>query len=193
VQSSIDYTLGANLENLTLTGAAFIGKLSHRCATYTDPMGARRPDPTHLDLAAMAAEGASLSGQWAASELERWHAMQTPPPGATPEPVQWSVRGELRRAASRSPQTWLYLHAQAVAWPTCQRCLQPFSQPLVVDRALRFVDGDAQAEALDADSEDDVLALAPALDLRTLVEDELLQHPICRGAALHGTGIPGRR
>ena len=44
----------------------------------------------------------------------------------------------------------------------------------MVDRALRFVDGEAQAEALDADSEDDVLALVPALDLRALVEDELL-------------------
>jgi uncharacterized protein len=137
-------------------------------------MGARRPDPTHLDVAAMAAEGASLNGQWPASELARWHAMQTPAAGATPEPVQWRVRGEQRHAAGRPPQTWLHLQAQTVAWPTCQRCLQPFSQALVVDRALRFVDGEAQAEALDADSEDDVLALAPALDLRALVEDELL-------------------
>ena len=44
----------------------------------------------------------------------------------------------------------------------------------MVDRVLRFVDGEAQAETLDADSEDDVLALVPVLDLRTLVEDELL-------------------
>jgi len=137
-------------------------------------MGARKPDPTRLEVAAMAAEGASLSGQWAAPELERWHAMQTPAPGAAPEPVQWRVRGEQRRAAGRPLQTWLHLHVETVAWPTCQRCLQPFSEALVVDRALRFVDGEARAEALDADSEDDVLALVPALDLRTLVEDELL-------------------
>jgi len=137
-------------------------------------MGARRLDPTRLDVAALAAGGASLSGQWAVSELDRWHAMQTPGPGAVPEPVQWRVRGEQRSAVGRPPQTWLHLHVQAVAWPTCQRCLRPFSQDLVVDRALRFVDGEARAEALDADSEEDVLALEPVLDLRTLVEDELL-------------------
>ena len=63
---------------------------------------------------------------------------------------------------------------RTIAWPVCQRCLQPFGQPLEVDRALRFVDTEAQAEALDTDSEDDVLALMPSPDLRTLVEDELL-------------------
>ena len=137
-------------------------------------MGARRLDPTRLDVAALATEGASLSGQWASSDLDRWCAMQTPAPGVAPEPVHWSVRGEQRRAAGRPPQIWLHLHAKTVAWPTCQRCLRPFSEALTVDRALRFVDGEAQAEALDADSEGDVLALEPALDLRKLVEDELL-------------------
>lgn len=137
-------------------------------------MGARRFDPTRLDVAALAAEGATRSGQWGASELDRWHSMQTPAPGAVPAPVQWSVRGERRHAPGRAPQTWLQLHVNTTAWPTCQRCLQPFSLALELDRALRFVDDEAQAEALDADSEDDVLALAPFLDLRTLVEDELL-------------------
>jgi uncharacterized protein len=137
-------------------------------------MGTRRIDPTRLDVAALAAEGATLQGQWGASELNRWHAMQTPAAGVALEPVQWSVRGELRRVPGRQPETWLHLHLEATAWPTCQRCLQPFSQHLVVDRALRFVDDEAQAEALDTDSEDDVLALTAWLDLRTLAEDELL-------------------
>jgi len=137
-------------------------------------MGARRFDPTRLDVAALAAEGATQSGQWDASELDRWHTMQTPVPGTGLEPVQWRVRGEQRQAPGGPPQTWLHLHVNTIAWPTCQRCLQPFSQALEVDRALRFVDNEAQAEALDDDSEDDVLALTPFLDLRTLVEDELL-------------------
>jgi DUF177 domain-containing protein len=137
-------------------------------------MGARKLDPTRLDVAALAAEGVSLSGQWTASDLDRWCAMQTPAAGAAPAPVQWSVRGEQRRAVGRPPQVWLHLHAKTIAWPTCQRCLRPFSQDLVVDRAVRFVDSEAQAEALDADSEEDVLALEPTLDLRALVEDELL-------------------
>lgn len=137
-------------------------------------MGVRKLDPSRLDVAALATEGATLSGQWAAPELDRWHVQQTPAPGAAPEPVQWRVRGERRQVAGVLPQIWLHLHVEAVAWMTCQRCLQPYSEALAVDRALRFVDGEALAEALDADSEDDVLALEPALDLRALVEDELL-------------------
>lgn len=137
-------------------------------------MGQRRFDPTRLDVAALAADSATLGGQWAAAELPRWQAMQSPPADAPPEPVRWSARGELRRVSGQAPQPWLRLQVSAVAWPVCQRCLQPFGQPLEVDRTLRFVDTEAQAEALDADSEDDVLALRPAPDLRTLVEDELL-------------------
>ena len=137
-------------------------------------MGVRRFDSARLDVAGLAAEGATLSGHCASDELPRWQAMQSPPAGAMSELVLWSVRGEQRRAAGQAPQLWLHLKVSATAWPNCQRCLQPFSQPLVVERALRFVDTEAQAEALDADSEDDVLALTPAPDLRTLIEDELL-------------------
>jgi uncharacterized protein len=46
--------------------------------------------------------------------------------------------------------------------------------PLGVDRRFRFVADEAEAERLDADSEDDVLAIEPALDLQALVEDELI-------------------
>ena len=44
----------------------------------------------------------------------------------------------------------------------------------MADKRVRFVRGEAQAEALDNEIEDDVLALPRALDLRELVEDELL-------------------
>jgi uncharacterized protein len=69
--------------------------------------------------------------------------------------------------------------------------MQPMRTELVADRSIRFVPGEDQAEALDAESEDDVLALTRALDLRTLVEDELLlalpivpRHDVCPDAAL---------
>lgn len=125
-------------------------------------------------MAALAAEGASLRGSWTADELARWHATQTPPEATEPPPVQWAVRGETRRPGAPDAQIWLHLQVSALAWLTCQRCLQPFSQPLQVERAIRWVADEREAEALDADSEDDVLALVPAPDLRTLVEDELL-------------------
>ena len=58
--------------------------------------------------------------------------------------------------------------------------------PLRVDRRIFFVEGEDAAAALDAESEDDVLALTPALDLPELIEDELLlalplvpRHEVC--------------
>lgn len=137
-------------------------------------MTARRLDPTRLDVAALAADGAILSGHWAASQLGRWHGLQTPSPGVEPAEVHWAVRGEQRRTSGQAAQTWVHLKVQATAWLICQRCLQPYSEPLNIERAIRFVPTEAEAQSLDADSEDDVLAMTPAPDLRLLVEDELL-------------------
>jgi uncharacterized protein len=57
---------------------------------------------------------------------------------------------------------------------------------LEVKRSFRFVRDAALAEAEDAGSEEDVLALRSAFDLRALVEDELLlalplvpRHEVC--------------
>ena len=137
-------------------------------------MTSRKVDATRVDVAALAADGATLSGEWPAAELSRWRTMQSPPSDVASGAVRWRVRGEQRHAVGSAPQTWLYISASTSAWATCQRCLQPFEQPFEIERSLRFVADEAQAEALDAESEDDVLALQPAIDLRTLVEDELL-------------------
>ena len=56
----------------------------------------------------------------------------------------------------------------------CQRCLKPVDVPLQISRQFLFVHGEDAAAQLDADSEDDVLAITRALDLRELIEDELL-------------------
>jgi uncharacterized protein len=133
-----------------------------------------RHDPSHLDVAALTADGSSLSGQWPASSLGRWQAMQTSAVEVGQSAVQWHAQGESRKSAGRPRQIWLHLRAQAHGGLTCQRCLKPFTPLLKVDRWIRFVVGEREAEALDADSDDDVLALEPTLDLRTLVEDELL-------------------
>ena len=57
---------------------------------------------------------------------------------------------------------------------TCQRCLAPVDVPLEVDREFRFVADEATAEALDDESEEDLLAMSREFDLRELIEDELL-------------------
>ena len=88
--------------------------------------------------------------------------------------MAWRASGERRAVPGCDPELWLHLSATAAVWLTCQRCLQPFEQPLALDTRVRFVRDEAKAEALDAELEEDVLALPRWLDLRTLIEDELL-------------------
>jgi uncharacterized protein len=117
----------------------------------------------------VAADAAVLEGRWPLVSFARIVE------GAVQDgDVQWSARGEQRSAAGREPEIWLHVVAHACVWRDCQRCLEPVALHLDVARALRFVADEALAELLDADSEDDVLALPRRLDLHTLVEDELL-------------------
>jgi uncharacterized protein len=132
-------------------------------------MNARQPNPRKLDVAAVAADGLLLQGDWPLAGLMRV-ADGRPQDGD----VQWSVRGESRAGLGREPEIWLHLTAHARVWRECQRCLEPVPLDLHLQRSLRFVADEATAEALDADSEDDVLALPRSLDLRDLVEEELL-------------------
>ena len=137
-------------------------------------MAARRFDPHKLDVAALAAEAVRLEGEVDADDLERWRAMQAPPVDVPLAPVRWQARGELSQRSGVAPQVWLHLQASAEAWPVCQRCLQPFRLTVEVDRRFRFVATEGEAEALDGDSDEDVLALGPTFDLIGLIEDELV-------------------
>lgn len=132
-------------------------------------MTSRKPDPRRLDVAAAAADAMRLEGRWPLAGFERLLD------GVTQDgDVHWSVRGEQRALPGARAETWLHLTVQARVWRDCQRCLQPVALDLDLARALRFVADEATAEALDAESEDDVLALPRYLDLHELVEDELL-------------------
>lgn len=137
-------------------------------------MKTSRHDPLRLDMAAFAAEGGSQSGLWPGSSLTRLAESQSPPQDTALDDVAWQAQGERRTPATGEAELWLTLQVQTRVWLTCQRCLQPMVMPLALDQRLRFVQGESQAEALDAESEDDVLALARWMDLRELVEDELL-------------------
>ena len=135
----------------------------------------KRPhDALRLDVSAFIADAETLAGSWPGASLQRLCELQTPPQDAPPPDVAWQAQGERLAVTGGEPELWLVLQAQAPVWLTCQRCLQPFAVPLALDRRIRFVRGEAQAEALDAEIEDDVLALSKSLDLRELIEDELL-------------------
>ncbi|MBI3370020.1 MAG: DUF177 domain-containing protein [Burkholderiales bacterium] len=137
-------------------------------------MTSRAHDPLRLDMAVLAAEGTELAGRWPGAELTRLAESQTVPQDLQAGAVSWTARGERRPMSGAAPQTWLTLTASTTVWLTCQRCLQPFEAPLAVAQRIRFVRDEAEAETLDAELEDDVLALPRWLDLRSLVEDELL-------------------
>lgn len=154
--------------------------------------------PEKLDLAAFARDGASLEGEWPATSLERLADSAAPEAPASGWPaLRWSLHGEIRQPKAAKPQTWLHLTAHAQVALTCQRCLQAVQEQVEVDRWIRFVDTEAEAAALDADSDDDVLALPRHLDARELIEDELLlalplvpRHEVCPEPLAHADGEP---
>jgi uncharacterized protein len=138
-------------------------------------MTQRPPDPRRLDVAAFAAAGASLEGDWPLAGMRRLQESVAARPEADPAAVvAWRAGGERTPPRGHAPQVWLHLAASAEVTMICQRCLGPMAVPLRVERRFGFVEGEAQAAALDAESDDDVLALDRSLDLHALVEDEVL-------------------
>jgi len=146
----------------------------------------RSVDPRAVDLAALARSGGRLAGAWPLGELERLSSLLLPADDGSAAEVVWSAAGATRAVPAGEPEIWLELQARAPVRLQCQRCLQPLTQVLAIERRLRFVRGADEAERLDADSEDDVLELLARHDLRALVEDELIlalplvpRHEVC--------------
>jgi uncharacterized protein len=138
-------------------------------------MKARRFDPRGLDVEAFANEAGKLEGEWPIVGMGR--LAESAPAEAAPgesDTVRWEVRGESRPMRGAPPQIWLHVTASTRIALECQRCLQPVPATLDAERSFLFVPGENAAAELDADSEDDVLALTRALDLQALIEDELL-------------------
>ena len=132
-------------------------------------------DPLRLDVAALAQRAEQLSGHWPLSDLERLadSALRDAPDFATAQ-VHWQLTGQARPVKGGAAEIWMHLSAQVALPLACQRCLGPVLTEVTVDRWLRFVADETQAAALDAELDDDVLALVRDLDARELIEDELL-------------------
>lgn len=146
-----------------------------------------------LDVAAFAQAQASLEGRDKLRQYERLaHDLQAPEADLV---IKWQARGERRAAADGRLRPALHVCIEADLPLTCQRCMGPVLMPLRIDRHLVFAPDEASAAALDDESEDDVLALTPELNLRALIEDELLmalplapRHERCPGEV----GLPAR-
>jgi len=161
-------------------------------------------DPLRLHVAQFAADAQQAEGDWAIAELPRLADSECPldagsplkakadapkpPPRAAGDlarRVRWRAVGSLRPVGGED-QVWLHLLADADLVLQCQRCLQPLDEAVHVDRHFRFVGDEDTAAALDDELEDEVLALPKALNLRDLVEDEMLlalplvpRHDVC--------------
>lgn len=133
-----------------------------------------RFNPQRLDVAAFARAGAELAGEWSPASLSRLFDGTAGPADGADRPVTWSARGCLKPVTGGAAEVWLELKAAGAVWLECQRCLQPTRIDLVVDRSIRFVASEEEAERLDEEGEHDVLAMTRALNLAELVEDELI-------------------
>ena len=161
-------------------------------------------DPLRLHVAQFAADAQEAEGDWAIAELPRLadsecpidagsplkagaDAVKPPPRSANDltRRVHWRAVGSHRPVGGEN-QVWLHLLADADVILQCQRCLLPLDEAVQVDRHFRFVKDEDTAAALDDETEDEVLALPKTLNLRDLVEDEMLlalplvpRHDVC--------------
>ncbi len=126
--------------------------------------------PRRVDVAALALRGEVLEGRTALKDMPRLSDVDDDRDGV----VGWSVRGSQLSRPGGETVIGLDIDAATVVQRACQRCMEPLGVPLHVSRRLYFVRGEEEAARLDADGDDDFLALQPALDLIELIEDELL-------------------
>lgn len=129
--------------------------------------------PRQLDVQATCRDGRSLQGELPLATMPRLAASLYGQLDAA-TCATWAAQGLTRPVAGSEPELWLHLQADAVVQLQCQRCLQAMAQSLVVDRRFLFVRREEDAERLDEELEDDVLALPQRLDLAELLEDELI-------------------
>ena len=161
-------------------------------------------DPLRLNVAHFAADALEADGDWAIAELPRLADSECPVDAGSPlkaradaprspsrsagdltRRVRWRAVGSHRPVGGEN-QVWMHLLADADVILQCQRCLQPLDEAVHVDRHFRFVADEDTAAALDDEVEDEVLALPKSLNLRDLVEDEMLlalplvpRHDVC--------------
>jgi uncharacterized protein len=137
-------------------------------------MKPHRHDPRRLDVVAFARSEARLQGEIPLASFERLAQATVAAADGEVATVQWSAQGRWHQPVVGPAQPRLQLEAIATVRLSCQRCLQPFAQELVIDRGFLFVPGEEEAARLDEDSEEDVLAVPRSLDLESLIEDELI-------------------
>jgi uncharacterized protein len=143
--------------------------------------------PDRLDVRAFAQNAAQLSGQLTLSKIERLaQDLYRPEADLTLNNVHWQARGESIAVTGGVAQSWLHLTLQAKLPMQCQRCLQGMEHSIQAKRSFRFVRDEAEANAQDDDTEEDLLVASKQFNLLELIEDELVMalpfvptHEVC--------------
>lgn len=131
-------------------------------------------DPHHLDIKAFAQAGAELQGE---SPLTQWPRLldeQVAGVRAQDHAVHWRLQGHATPVTGGPARIGLTLWAEVDLPLQCQRCLGPVVETIETEREFVFVADEATAEALDDESEEDVLVISRDFDALALVEDELI-------------------
>ncbi len=143
-------------------------------------------DPRHLDIKAFAQAGAQLQGEGRLADWPRLLQEQFVGGGVESGPVRWQLQGRLLPVAGGGTQIGMALQAQVDLVMQCQRCLTPVVEKMTAGRDFLFVADEATAEALDDESDADVLVISRDFDALSLVEDELIlslplvpRHEVC--------------
>lgn len=128
--------------------------------------------PPYLDVKHAAQASLHLEGRETLSNYER--LMAETQGGAAENPLHWTALAELRSDAAGQPAPWLRLTVATCLPQICQRCLEPVDVAVQLERAFRFVESEAVAEAQDDECEEDLLVTSREFDLAALIEDEVL-------------------
>ena len=131
-------------------------------------------NPRHLDVKAFAQVGAQLHGQSPLADWPRLLQEQFTDGANGADAVRWHLQGRMVAVTGGSAQVGLSLQAEVELMQQCQRCLTPVQEKVLAQRDFLFVADEATAEALDEDSEADVLVISRDFDALSLVEDELI-------------------
>ena len=152
-------------------------------------------DPRHLDIKAFAQAGAGLQGETPLADWPRLLQEQfAESAGAV---VRWRLAGRMVPVTGGAAQVAMGLQAEVDLVQQCQRCLSAVVQKVEAERDFLFVADEATAEALDEDSEADVLVISRDFDALSLVEDELIlalplvpRHEVCPEAVTMAVSDP---
>jgi len=121
-----------------------------------------------FDAFDVASRRASFAGRVEATSLPRIAGLLAPDGGDSA--VTWRIAGSVDAVGRPA----LEIQLEGAVPLLCQRCLKPFSWPVEQRTLLLLARDERELARLDAEDEHEVLLAASAIEIASLVEDELL-------------------